>query len=496
MNIFLSTTNHSIFDRQTISSRLIIFILLASSLITLLGTAYQLYTDYRRDVGLIEERMVQIQSSYLRGIVNSLWMTDLRQAEVLLEGVVQLPDMEYVEIQSPEGVWLKHGNEIEEQVLEYRFPLRYLHQSEEFDLGELRLLASLDDVYARLWDKLLIILLTQAIKTFLISGFIFVLVQFMITRHLSSMAHYAHEVTPEKLDAPLILNRKQLNDELNEVVVAFNRMRKSLQDYYQKLREELTRRTYAEKELLYYKNKLEEQVVARTNELHMANLKLHEEIKERTQAEKKLTTSLMEKEVLLQEVHHRVKNNMQIISSMLRLQFRNTKDEHLESLMRELQQRIHTMSLVHEKLYQSTSLSHIDLPDFISHLSEELLTTFGISSEQVSLKLDLEPMTLDVNYTIPCGLIINELITNSLKYAFTEGRNGCIEIHLKSLDKKRVFLSVCDDGPGLPNETSWKHSKSTGMRLIHILSEQLKGEYKLKNDNGTCFQLIFQEENE
>ena len=242
MNIFLSTTNHGIFDRQTISSRLIIFILLASSLITLLGTAYQLYTDYRRDVGLIEERMVQIQSSYLRGIVNSLWMTDLRQAEVLLEGVVQLPDMEYVEIQSPEGVWLKHGNEIEEQVLEYRFPLRYLHQSEEFDLGELRLLASLDDVYARLWDKLLIILLTQAIKTFLISGFIFVLVQFMITRHLSSMAHYAHEVTPEKLDAPLILNRKQLNDELNEVVVAFNRMRKSLQDYYWTLQTKIVQR--------------------------------------------------------------------------------------------------------------------------------------------------------------------------------------------------------------------------------------------------------------
>ena len=132
--------------------------------------AYQLYTDYRRDVGLIEERMIQIKSSYLRGIVNSLWMTDLRQAEVLLEGVVQLPDMEYIEIRSPEGVWLKHGKVTEEQVLEYRFPLRYIHQAEEFDLGELRLLASLDDVYARLWDKLLIILLTQAIKTFLISA--------------------------------------------------------------------------------------------------------------------------------------------------------------------------------------------------------------------------------------------------------------------------------------------------------------------------------------
>ena len=496
MKAILSTRNHRIFDRQTISSRLIIFILLASSLITLLGTAYQLYTDYRRDVGLIEERMIQIQSSYLRGIVNSLWMTDLRQAEVLLEGVVQLPDMEYIEIQSPEGVWLKHGRVIEEQVLEYRFPLHYIHQAEEFDLGELRLLASLDDVYARLWDKLLIILLTQAIKTFLISGFILVLVQLLITRHLGSMARYAHEVTPEKLDAPLILQRKQRNDELNEVVVAFNRMRKSLQDYYQQLRSELTRRTTAEKELLDYKNKLEEQVVERTEELRAANQKLQEEINERSQAEKRLTASLHEKDVLLQEVHHRVKNNMQIISSMLRLQFRNTKDEHLDSLMSELQQRIHTMSLVHEKLYQSTSLSHIDLPDFISHLSQELLSSFGVSADQVSLKLDLEPMTLDVNCIIPCGLIINELITNSLKYAFAEERKGGIEIRLKMQENQRVFLSVCDDGPGIPEETNWEHSQSTGMRLIHILSEQLKGEYTLKNDDGTCFELIFREKNE
>ena len=113
------------------------------------------------------------------------------------------------------------------------------------------------------------------------------------------MARYAHEVTPEKLDAPLILQRKQRNDELNEVVVAFNRMRKSLQDYYQQLRSELTRRTAAEKELLDYKNKLEEQVVERTEELRAANQKLHEEINERSQAEKRLTASLHEKDCFI-----------------------------------------------------------------------------------------------------------------------------------------------------------------------------------------------------
>ena len=246
MNKFISSTFQRLFDFESISSRLIVYILLASSLITLLGTGYQLYTDFRRDVDQIEERMSQIQSSYLRGIVNSLWMTDLRQAEVLLEGVMQLPEIEYAEINSPEGVLLIKGELIEDQFLENRFPLRYTHQSEVFDLGELRLLASLNDVYARLWERLLIILLTQGIKTFLISGFIFVLVQFLITRHLSTMARYAHEVTPEKLDAPLVLLRHQRKDELNEVVVAFNRMRKSLQDYYHQLHSELTRRSSAE----------------------------------------------------------------------------------------------------------------------------------------------------------------------------------------------------------------------------------------------------------
>ena len=161
--------------------------------------------------------------------------------------------------------------------------------------------------------------------------------------------------------------------------------------------------------------------------------------------------------------------------------------------MRELQQRIQIMSMVHEKLYQSTSLSHIDLPDFISHLSEELLSSFGITSDQVSLNLDLDSVALNVNYTIPCGLIINELITNSLKYAFTEGRKGRLNIKLKILAGKRIFLTVVDDGPGLPPDLNWQNSHSTGMRLIHILSQQLKGEYSLKNNNGTCFELIFQE---
>ncbi len=488
-----SPTPKWLFNRQSIGHRLIVYILIASSLITLLGTGFQLYTDYRRDLGQINERMQQIQTSYLEGIINSIWMADIRQAQVLLKGVVRLPDMRYAHIRTPEGIWLKEGEQVHNQSLTFAFPLKYVHQEEEFDLGELRLTATLENVYARLWDKILIILFTQGVKTFLVSGFILVVVHLMITRHLGTLALYAHETTPENLESPVALQRTAKKDELHEVVVAFNRMRRSLQTYYQQLREELLRRHEAENELVKYQEHLEEQVEARTNQLSSANRQLEDEIHERREAEHQLKASLSEKEVLLEEVNHRVKNNMQIISSMLRLQFRNLKDPGLEIQLNEIQQRIQTMSLVHEKLYQSSTLSRIDLPDFITDLSRELLSSYGISGERVKLHLELASVSLDMSLTIPCGLIINELFINSLKYAFPDETKGEIHIELFREPPGQIRLQFYDNGPGLPPETDWTQSSGMGLRLIHILSRQLRGEYKLRSENGTRFELNFPE---
>ena len=491
----LASASRPLFHREAIGSRLIVFILMASSLFTLLATGFQVYTDYQRDVGLIESRMAQIRDSYLEGIANSLWITDIRQTTVLLEGVVRLPDMHFAEVQSSEGVQLKQGTLPETSQVESRFPLRYRDRQEEFNLGELRLVASLDGVHSRLWDRVLIILTTQAIKTFLIAGFILVIVQLLLTRHLGTMAQFAHAVTPENLHTPLQLHRPRRDDELNDVVVAFNRMRETLQRSYRQLREELGLRQRAESELVRYKEHLEEQVEVRTEELREANESLQEEVRERTQMGEQLRTSLQEKEVLIQEVHHRVKNNMQIISSMIRLQFRHIENETLEQLIRDLQQRVHTMSLVHEKLYKSRSLSRIDLADFIRELAQELLHSYSRPSESVKLNLALEPVKLSVDYTIPCGLIINELLTNTLKYAFPAGQQGTIYIRLKTLQGRQVLLSVCDDGPGYPELSDWSKSTTTGLRLIHLLSAQLRGEYHAINDPGACFELKFQEEN-
>ncbi len=492
MNFPLPLAPPKVLRRDSIGSRLIFSILLASSLFTLLGTGYQLQTDYRRDVHLIEDRMEQIRTSYLQGIINSLWMTDLRQTQVLLEGVVRLPDMRFAEIRSPEGVQMEEGIRPAASEVEHRYPLRYTHNGESYDLGELRLVASLAEAEQRLWDRVLLILATQALKTFLISGFIFILVQRLLTRHLGTMADFAHATTPETLAAPLQLQRVKRHDELEEVVFAFNRMRQTLRQYTEQLRDELKRRAEAEAELMRYKQQLEEQVLSRTEELRQANEQLLQEVEERIDAGNRLQHSLKEKEILLQEVHHRVKNNMQIISSMLRLQFRSIREERLEELTRELQQRIHTMSLIHEKLYRAPELTQIDFPEFVRELAQELLASYS-THEVTKLNLQLAPVRIRLDHVIPCGLILNELLTNAIKHARTSDPTH-IQVELRPVANQQIRLAVCDNGPGFPELANWGQSETTGLRLIHLLSRQIGQAYHAFNANGACFELEFPED--
>ena len=281
--------------------------------------------------------------------------------------------------------------------------------------------------------------------------------------------------------------------ELNELVDAFNGMCESLRNYYQQLNQELKLRQEAETKLMEYQDHLEEQVAQRTKDLSSTNQKLEEEISERIKAEKKLKASLEEKEVLLEEINHRVKNNMQIISSMIRLQFRNQTNPDLEIHLNDIQQRIQTMSLVHEKLYQSKSLSKINLPEFIRDLSGELMASYGTNETQIQLELELENINLEMGLTIPCGLIINELITNAIKYAFPDHTKGTLKIALRHESTNRIRLTVEDDGPGLPEGVDWQHSKGIGLRLIHILSNQIQGDYQFQTLDGTSFSLIFPE---
>lgn len=215
------------------------------------------------------------------------------------------------------------------------------------------------------------------------------------------------------------------------------------------------------------------------------------DITERKKAEAKLRESLIEKEVLLQEIHHRVKNNMQIISSLIGLQIRNIKEQAYVDMLRESQSRIKTMALVHEKLYRSESLDNIDFHDYITNLCNDLLMSFGIISNRVILTIEADKVFLPLDTAIPCGLIINELISNSLKHAFPDSRHGKIQIKLYPIDTKQFALIVYDNGIGIQKEIDFRKTETLGLNIVGTLVRQLKGKIELNKNNGTEFRISF-----
>ncbi len=215
---------------------------------------------------------------------------------------------------------------------------------------------------------------------------------------------------------------------------------------------------------------------------------IYRNITERKKAEEQIKASLKEKEILLQEVHHRVKNNMQIISSLLNLQSRHIKDQESLGLFQSSQNRVKSMALIHERLYQSKDFTRIDVADYVQNLTNHLFITYGISKDAVKLKIDIKDIFLDINTAIPCGLIINELVSNSLKHAFPNGKKGEIKISMRPLIKDEIELVVGDTGIGMPEYANLKNTESLGLYLVSMLAEdQLHGEIEMDQTQGTAF---------
>ncbi|HEY9874720.1 MAG TPA: histidine kinase dimerization/phosphoacceptor domain -containing protein, partial [Candidatus Obscuribacterales bacterium] len=204
--------------------------------------------------------------------------------------------------------------------------------------------------------------------------------------------------------------------------------------------------------------------------------------------------SLKEKEVLLKEIHHRVKNNLQIISSLLKLQSSYIKDEQTFGLFKDSQNRIRSMALIHEKLYQSKDLSRIDFAEYIRELTTNLLRSYGANSKTVTLKTSISDIRLTIDTAIPCGLIINELVSNSLKHAFStekESNEICLQLH--SHHNNDFILIVSDNGIGLPPNIDFKDTETLGLELVCTLTEQLEGTIEVDSSSGTKFNITFAE---
>jgi PAS domain S-box-containing protein len=217
-----------------------------------------------------------------------------------------------------------------------------------------------------------------------------------------------------------------------------------------------------------------------------------QDITERNNTENQLKTSLNDKDMLLREIHHRVKNNLQIISSLLNLQSRYITDEDALDVFSESQNRVRSMAIIHEKLYNSESMSEIDFGEYISDLTESLFYNYRVNPSKVKLNENMEEIFFDVDTAIPCGLIVNELITNCLKHAFPGDTKGEICIELFRKDDKYV-LNVKDDGVGFPENIDFKNTESLGLQLVINLVSQIEGTVELDGTNGSSFNIIFNE---
>lgn len=213
------------------------------------------------------------------------------------------------------------------------------------------------------------------------------------------------------------------------------------------------------------------------------------DITERREAEERLRRSLREKDVLLKEIHHRVKNNLQVVSSMLRLQEVKEGDERLKSLLRDVRSRIYAMGSAHERLYHSADLAEIDLAPYLEDLAGQLVQTRGTSAG-VHIHTDLEPISLSVDTAICLGLIVNELVASSLSHSLVDRSDGRLSIALSRLPEGDLLLTIADNGCGPPRDVDWRHSPSLGFSLVSALVSQLRGELELHDqEEGTCYRL-------
>ncbi|RZN37722.1 MAG: PAS domain S-box protein [Methanophagales archaeon ANME-1-THS] len=227
----------------------------------------------------------------------------------------------------------------------------------------------------------------------------------------------------------------------------------------------------------------------------IATIAQGQDITDRKYAEEQIKASLREKEILLREIHHRVKNNLQIISTLLYLQSSYIKDEKAFEMFKDSQNRIKSMALIHDKLYQFKDLGKIDIAGYIRDLATDLFHSYGVRPDGIKLRINVYEVLLGVNTAIPCGLIINELVSNALKHAFPDGKEGEIRIELiRSGGEETFTLIVADNGIGFPADLDFRNTKTLGLQLVITLVDQLKGTIELDRRSGTEFKITFAEQ--
>jgi two-component sensor histidine kinase/CheY-like chemotaxis protein len=240
-------------------------------------------------------------------------------------------------------------------------------------------------------------------------------------------------------------------------------------------------------------NDYKEKIELTDKKLHTAivsSLRSYRDLLQIERNRKDLEASLREKEILLHEVHHRVKNNLQVISSLLSMQADQITETRILSMFKESRDRIRSMALIHEKLYQSGNFEEIDFTEYLDTMTAELFSLYGMAG-RVHRIFSCTRILLDLDRAVPCGLLVNELVTNALKYAFPDNRSGTIYLELSEPEPDRIALVVGDNGIGLPESIDHRNAATMGLQLVSILARQVDGDVTLSRERGTRFSILF-----
>lgn len=295
-----------------------------------------------------------------------------------------------------------------------------------------------------------------------------------ILRPVYILGEMASNITANRFPAEIPVKS---NDEIGVLAQSMQEMSRTLEEYVRRQAE--------------WQQTLEEKVSQKTRELRSANAKLTREIREKQHVQTELENSLADKEILLREIHHRVKNNLSIIMSLLQFQFDATEDWNVKTILGQMQNRIYSMTLIHQMLYATDNISSLNFRDYGIQLLEQIRESCLAARGNIEIIDRIEDRLMHINEVKTCGLIITELVTNALKYAFPDGKPGTITVVFKELEPEKHLLSVKDNGIGFDRELFNRESKSLGFFLVRNLVEELKGNIDISTEKGTEISIRF-----
>ena len=451
------------FNQGLIARRLFVQVVFLSLLAAVVISALQIYLRYGDKLKSLENELQRIKTSHLSSMAANLWHLDEALLRTELQGIINLPNIQFVEVRSTEGQILALGTPGSGDHIARQYPVVFSHRGVQAQLGSFTIHADLRPIKSELVTDAVRLSIGEASKIFITALLVFVLFQFTVGRHLRNLARQALDLDLGRPESPFYLLRPPRKgtqaDELEYLSSSLNRLYANLRATIENLR--------------------------RTNE------KLDQEIKERKKAEDALQSSLDEKESLLKEVHHRVKNNLQIISSLLNLQAKKAQNPETLGFLQDAQNRVRSMALLHETLYQSDNLAKVSFPKYVKSICAHLARSFGSGMEGIRLRQHIADVALDMDQAIPAGLIISELVANAFKHAFPSKSDGEIFVELLATDKQQLVLRVSDNGTGIPAEMHLQSHETLGLTLVRNLSRQLDGQLSVAGEQGTVFEIVF-----